>query len=126
MALIKNKTTRSGREFWAHVESVASQVRQEKDAAGAEVASAKKIPNKRPHGSPFAPREIPTALGMSGTPINKEPFHPKPSVTYGAPWVGGNRDIDPFNDDDVKAFQERDRQAMELLNDARPENPKGN
>jgi hypothetical protein len=26
-------------------------------------------------------------------------------------WVGGNRDIDPFNKEDVAAFQERDRQA---------------
>ena len=57
----------------------------EKDTIGAEVVAAKKIPNTRPHGSPFAPREIPTAPGMSGTPINKEPFHPAPSIcaTYG-------------------------------------------
>jgi hypothetical protein len=74
----------------------------------------------RPHGSPFAPREIPTSPGLSGTPINKEPFHPKPSVTSGTPWVGGNRDIDPFNDEDVKAFQERDRQAIGMLSEARP------
>ena len=30
-------------------------------------------------------------------------------------WVGGSRDIDPFNPEDVKAFQERDKQAAEML-----------
>jgi hypothetical protein len=35
-------------------------------------------------------------------------------------WVGGSRDIDPFNPEDVKAFQERDRQAIEMLNQAHP------
>jgi hypothetical protein len=27
MAVVKNKTTQRGREFWSHVESIASQVR---------------------------------------------------------------------------------------------------
>ncbi len=31
------------------------------------------------------------------------------------PWAGGDRDIDPFNPEDVAAFQERDRQAMGML-----------
>ena len=41
------------------------------------------------------------------------------------PWAGSGRDIDPFNDEDVKAFQEWDRQAMEMLNGAPLKNPKG-
>lgn len=37
-----------------------------------------------------------------------------------APWAGSGRDIDPFNNEDVKAFQERDRQAIGMLSEARP------
>jgi hypothetical protein len=32
------------------------------------------------------------------------------------PWAGGNRDIDPFNNEDVAAWRERDKQAAKILN----------
>jgi hypothetical protein len=32
-------------------------------------------------------------------------------------WAGGNRDVDPFNPEDVKQWQERDRQAAEILSE---------
>ncbi len=38
-------------------------VASEKDTVGAEVVAAKKIPNTRSHGSPFAPRETPVREG---------------------------------------------------------------
>ena len=42
--------------------------------------------------------------------------HRKTGEDAGLPkWVGSNRDIDPFNPEDVKAWQERDRQAMEIV-----------
>ncbi len=34
------------------------------------------------------------------------------------PWVGGNRDIDPNNPEDVAAWKERDRQAAAMLEPA--------
>ena len=34
------------------------------------------------------------------------------------PWIGGNRDLDPNNPEDVAAWMERDRQAAEMLEPA--------
>ena len=34
------------------------------------------------------------------------------------PWIGGNRDLDPNNPEDVAAWKERDRQAAEMLEPA--------
>jgi hypothetical protein len=61
--------------------------------------------------------------GLSGTPVNMEPFRPSPQVhncgdELAKNWIGGNRDIDPNNPEDVKAWQERDRQAAEMLEPA--------
>ena len=66
--------------------------------------------------------------GLSGTPVNMEPFRPSPQVhncgdELAKNWIGGNRDIDPNNPEDVKAFQERDRQAIEMLNQSHQAHP---
>jgi hypothetical protein len=39
MALIKNRTSDSGREYWAHVDSVVSQVHQERPSYRRDVSS---------------------------------------------------------------------------------------
>ena len=45
----------------------------------------------------------------------------KPTTEPFVPWVGGNRDIDPSNPEDVAAWLERDRQAAAMLSPAPPE-----
>lgn len=61
------------------------------------------------------------STGLSGEPINLKPYRPKPQVhncgdAIAKDWIGGSRDLDPFNAEGVKAWKERDRQAAELLN----------
>jgi hypothetical protein len=53
--------------------------------------------------------------GLSGEPQNMEPFRPAPSATSGVPWIGGNRNLDPNNPEDVAAWKERDQQAAAML-----------
>lgn len=43
------------------------------------------------------------------------PDLPRGGKAQDMPWVGGNRDLDPFNSEDVSAWKERDRQAVEML-----------
>ena len=55
----------------------------------------------------------PTAISHA-IPVQTVPSEPELPFD-GTVWAGSGRDIDPLNDRDVKAFQERDRQAAALL-----------